>query len=79
MSVSLLAERVCKVHNISTGELRSGSRRHEIVEARRILSFLAITELGYFGAEVACYLGVTTSCITRAVSSGKGLAREDYI
>jgi len=79
MSVSLLAERVCKVHNISTGELRSGSRRHEIVEARRILSFLAVTELGYSGAEVARYLGVTTSCITRAVSSGKGPAREDYI
>lgn len=28
MSVSSLAERVCKVHNISIGELRSGSRRH---------------------------------------------------
>ena len=79
MSVSSLAERVCKVHKISTGELRSGSRRHEIVEARRILSFLAVTELGYSGAEVARYVGVTTSCITRAVSSGKGPAREDYI
>ena len=79
MSVSSLAEKVCKVHNISTGELRSGSRRHEIVEARRIVSWLAVKELGYSGAEVARYLGVTTSCITRAVSSGKGPAREDYI
>lgn len=78
MSVSSLAERVCKVHNISTSELISGSRRHEIVEARHILSFLAVIELGYSGAEVARYLGVTTSYITRVVSSGKGRAREDY-
>jgi len=79
ISLSSLAEKVCKVHKISTGELRSGSRRHEIVEARRIVSFLAVTELGYSGAEVARYLGVTTSCITRVVLSGKGPAKEDYI
>ncbi len=79
ISVSSLAERVCKVHNISTGELKSRSRRHEIVEARRILSFLAVKELGYCGAEVARYLGVTTSCITRAITSGKGSERKDYI
>lgn len=49
------------------------------MEARRIFSCLAVKDLGYSGAEVARYLGVTTSCITRAVSSGKGPAREDYI
>jgi len=74
-----LAERVCKVYKIFTGELRSGSRRQKIVEAHQILSFLAITELGYSGAEVARYLGVITSCITRAVSSKKESAREDYV
>ena len=79
ISVSSLAEKVCKAHKISIGELRSGSRRHEIVEARRILSFLAVKELGYCGAEVARYLGVTTSCVTRAISSGKGPKRKDYI
>jgi REP element-mobilizing transposase RayT len=79
ISVSLLAEKVCKVHKISTGELRSGSRRHEIFEARRIVSWLAVTELGYSGAEVARYLGVTTSCITRVVSSGKRPDRKNYI
>lgn len=53
MSVSSLAEKVCKVHNISINELRSGNRRHEIVEARWIFSWLAVKELGYSGAEVA--------------------------
>ena len=79
MEISSMAERVCKVHNISIPELRSGSRRHEIEEARRILSFLAVTELGYSGAEVARYLGVTTSCITRAISKGKWPERKDYV
>ena len=79
MSVSSLAKRVCEVQKISIGEFRSGSRRHKIVAARRILSWLAVKELGYSGAEVARYLGVTTSCVTRAISSGKGPEKKDYI
>ena len=76
MSVSLLVETVCNAHHISTGELRSGNRRQKIVEARLILSWLAVTKLGYSGGEVAHYLGVTPSCKTRAVSSEKGLQAE---
>ena len=79
MSVSSLAKRVCEVRKIAIGELRSGSRRQEIVEARRILSWLSVKELGYSGAEVARYIGVTTSCVTRAISSGKGPERKHYI
>jgi len=39
----------------------------EIVEARQVFSLLAVKELGYSGAEVERYLGVTNSCVTRAV------------
>ncbi|MBW2330153.1 MAG: transposase [Deltaproteobacteria bacterium] len=74
-----LADKVCNVHDVSLGELRSGSRRHEIVEARWILSWLAVKEFGYSGAEVARYLGVTTSCVNRAVSSGQRPKKENYI
>lgn len=77
--LSLLVTRVCSVHKVSVGEIRSGSRRHEVVEARRVFSWLAVKELGYSGAEVARYLGVTTSCVTRAISEGNGFDREDYI
>lgn len=65
-----LAERVCEVHKISFGELRSGSRRRAIVEARQVFSRLAVLESGYSGADIARYLGVTTSCITRTISQG---------
>ena len=64
-----LGQRVCKDHGVSIKELRSGSRRHAVVEARHELSRLGILEHGYSGAEIARYLGVTTSCITRPLSS----------
>ena len=79
MGLSSLAERVCQIHNISLGELGSGSRRHEIVEARQVVSWLAVRELGYSGAEIARYLGVTNSCVTRAASVKKGPERNRYI
>jgi len=65
-----LAKKICKKNKISLGELCSGSRRREIVKARKIVSWIAVSELGYSGAEVARYLGVTNSCITRFLSSG---------
>jgi chromosomal replication initiation ATPase DnaA len=73
-----LAERVCEVEKVSFGEFRSGSRRGEVVEARRIFSWLAVKELGYSGAETARYLGVTTSCVTRSVSQGERPERKNY-
>ncbi len=66
-----LAAKVCEVHEITPDELRAGSRRHQVVEARRVVSHLAVRILGLSGAEVARFLGVTTSCITRAVSTGE--------
>ena len=64
-----LGQRVCKDHGVNLKELRSGSRRHAVVGARQELSRLGIMEHGYSGAEIARYLGVTTSCITRPLSS----------
>lgn len=79
LDLPTLADKVCNVHGILLGELGSGSRRHEILEARRILSWLAVKELGYRGAKVARYLRVTTLCVDRAVSSGQRPKRETYI
>ncbi len=79
MGLAALAEKIFEVHGIHAGELRSGSRRGEIVEARRVLSWMAVKELGYSGAAVARYLGVTNSCLTRAVSAEKVPQKEKYI
>ena len=47
-------------------ELRSGSRRQVVLKAREEFSRMAVEGLG--GAEVARYLGVSGSCVTRIVS-----------
>ncbi len=60
-----ISMRICDDMDISSKELQSGSRRAEIVKARHIVSWIGVKELGYSGAEVARFLGVTNSCVTR--------------
>jgi REP element-mobilizing transposase RayT len=79
IDIDELASAACKKHGISLSELRSGSRRHEISEARRTVSWIAVRELGYSGADVARYLGVTTSCINRSVASRKKPKVAEYL
>ena len=64
-----LAQQVCKKYNISLGELRSGCRRRDVAKARCSIPWIAVRELGYSGADVARYLGVTNSWVTRFVAS----------
>ena len=68
MGLGELAERVCRANGVSVNELRGGSRRHGVIRARNDFSQVAVKILGYAGAEVARYLGVTSSCVTRAAS-----------
>ena len=68
-SIDELAEKVCNKYGISITELKSGSRSKESIEARRVMAWVGMRELGYSGAEIARYLGVTNSCITRTISS----------
>ena len=71
IDIKTLAEKVSEKYNVSIGELRSGGRRREVVKARRAMSWIGVRELGYSGADVARYLGVTNSCVTRMISAGK--------
>lgn len=71
ITVEEVCKRVCNKKGVSMGELMSGSRRHTVIKARRIVSWMAVHELGYSGAEVARALGVTNSCITRFIASGE--------
>jgi len=79
INIVALAQRVCKKYNISMGELRSGSRRRDVAKARGSISWIAVRELGYSGADVARYLGVTNSCVTRLVASGQTPDVDDFI
>ena len=61
----MLAQQVCERWGVTIEELRSGSRRRVVLKAREEFSQIAVKGLGYSGAEVARYLGVTGSCVTR--------------
>ena len=67
-SLSFLAQGVCENFGVTMEELRSGSRREVVLKAREEFSQIAVKGLGYSGAEVARYLGVTGSCVTRIVA-----------
>jgi chromosomal replication initiation ATPase DnaA len=70
IDIKALAEKVSERCNVSIGELWSGCRRRAVVKARRAMSWIGVRELGYSGADVARYLGVTNSCVTGMISTG---------
>jgi len=70
-AIASICREVCETFNVSQGELCAGSRRRPVVAAREALSWIAVRELGYSGADVARFLGVTNSCVTRSVAAGK--------
>jgi putative transposase len=69
MNLETLTEQTGSKYGLLPGEIRSGGRRREAVRARGEIALAAVRELGYSGADVARYLGVTTSCINRAVGA----------
>ena len=64
-----LARRVITGEGVTEREMRSGSRRPPIVRARRLFCQVAVQGLGYSGAGVARFLGVTTSSVNRLAVS----------
>ena len=71
LDLESLTEQTGSKYGLLPGELRSGGRRREAVRARGEIARCAVRELGYSGADVARYLGVTTSCINRVVGAAK--------
>ena len=76
--LGLLGKRIAKGGGISEDYLRSGSRRREVIEARKLFCQLAISKMGYCGGDVARFLGVTTSAVNKAANSKDGAALQQY-
>ena len=64
-----LMKEIVKGERIEEGGLRLGGRGKEVIRVRRIFCQLAVRRMGYSGAEVARYLGVTTSAVNRLAAS----------
>ena len=74
-----LEREIVKGEGIEESELRSGIRKRVVVKARRIFCQLAIGEMEYSGAEVARFLGVTTSSVNRLAVSKKAKKLTKYL
>ncbi len=77
--LTTLTRRIIKGEGIEESELRSGMRKRRVVKGRRILCQLAVGKLGYPGAEVARYLGVTTSSVNRLAVSDEMPDLREYL
>ena len=58
----------CRNRKVSEEELRKGSRRSRVSEARAAIAYRSKEELGVSGAEIARYLGVNSSSINRILA-----------
>jgi len=74
-----LAKRIIRGEGIEESELRSGARKKEVVRGRRLFCQLAIGRMGYPGAEVARFLGVTTSSVNRLAVSEEVANLKNYL
>lgn len=73
------AGRLWEIHEATLVELGSGSRRNEVVEARRVFAPLGMMGLSHSGSEVARLLGITTSCIDTTAAIGEMPTLSDYM
>lgn len=77
--LATLAKQILKGEGMEEGELRSGTRKKRVVRGRRIFCQLAVGRMGHAGAEVARFLGVTTSSVNRLVASEESPALRKYL
>jgi REP element-mobilizing transposase RayT len=64
-----LAKKISKDEVVDESELCSGFRKRAAVKARRLFCQIAVKRMGYPGAEVARFLGITTSAVNRLAVS----------
>jgi chromosomal replication initiation ATPase DnaA len=65
MDLKRLLRDVAKREGLEEEEMMGRSRREAVVRGRKILCQVAVRKLGYTGASVARFLGMTTSSVNR--------------
>lgn len=76
MTLKDLTEKVATWSNLSTTDITSGSKRAQIVRARAVLSYLAIRLKKMKVIELADFLNVSPSAISKCVLIGEKVVKE---
>jgi putative transposase len=64
-----LAKKIAGKEGIREEDLCAGKRMRRVVKVRKMFCQLAVNKMGYSGAEVARFLGISTSTVNRMASS----------
>ena len=78
-NLQTVEERVCKIFDLSAGDIYSKSREKAKAEARGLFCYWAVRELGYSMLEIAGRLGMSQPGVVYAVRRGEGIANEKGI
>ena len=70
-------KRVTEIYQIDKDELYSSGRQKSRVEARSLLCYWAVRELGISGTSLAKRLGMSQSGVVYAVNKGERTAKEN--
>lgn len=63
-----LLAKIAKGEGVEAAAISSGVRKRKVVRTRKLLSQIAVRRMGYSGAEVARFLGISTSAVNRLAS-----------
>ena len=77
MSLNGVIERIGKGFGIEAGELRRRDRSQRFSDARAVISYFAVREMGHNGAEVARKLNISRSGVSAAADRGKDLVKKN--
>jgi hypothetical protein len=67
-TVGAIINEECARTGLSANELAPGSRRNNVSQARAAIAFRCVRELDTPVAEIARYVGVNTSSVSRAIA-----------
>lgn len=74
-----LASQIAGGEGVTEEELSSGGRSRRISKARRVFCQVAVKKMGHSGADVARFLGVTTSAVFRAAGREESSDLRKYL
>ena len=75
----VLLNKIAHGEGVEPARLRGGDRKQDAVRARKILCQVAVKRIGYSGAAVARFLGVTTSLVNRMASAEEVAGLNRYL
>ena len=79
ISLPALIDKVAHCYKIDPENLKSASKERPFTEARRVLCYIAVRQLGYKCSEVSKALSISAVTVSKAVSVGRKLSEVDKI